>query len=178
MEKRLAPVIERTSQHFGLADARDGGARVREKPPLIYHLSQHALPARKAFASYAETLQEDRRVLLHRDRLRDMAFKAVGVGSVETFCAIGLLTAGDCSSQAATSNSVAMNLAWALMSLPPMFRTCPFLIIAIASYPASDSRAVQKPPKPSRGQVSRFTFRWSCSTMVFRYFTCRSRDRR
>ncbi|WP_216855944.1 hypothetical protein, partial [Acidisphaera sp. S103] len=35
--------------------------------------------------------------------------------------------------QAATSNSIAMNRAWALMSLPPMFRTCPFLIIAIVS---------------------------------------------
>jgi hypothetical protein len=35
--------------------------------------------------------------------------------------------------QAATSNSEAMNRAWALMSRPPMFRTCPFLIIAIAS---------------------------------------------
>ena len=35
--------------------------------------------------------------------------------------------------QAATSNSPAMNSAWALMSLPPMLRTCPFLIIAIAS---------------------------------------------
>jgi len=34
---------------------------------------------------------------------------------------------------AATWNSVAMNFAWALMSPPPMFRTCPFLIIAIAS---------------------------------------------
>ena len=37
------------------------------------------------------------------------------------------------SSQAASWNSSAMNAAWALMSLPPMFRTCPFLIIAIAS---------------------------------------------
>ena len=41
------------------------------------------------------TLQEDRRVLLHRHALRDVAFKAVGVGSVGTFSAIGLLTAGD-----------------------------------------------------------------------------------
>ena len=36
-------------------------------------------------------------------------------------------------SQAATWNSPAMNAAWVLMSLPLMFRTCPFLIIAIAS---------------------------------------------
>jgi hypothetical protein len=34
---------------------------------------------------------------------------------------------------ATMSNNVAMNVAWALMSLPPMFRTCPFLIMAIAS---------------------------------------------
>ena len=56
-------------------------------------------------------------------------------GSVAIFCV-------DCEAsaterlrtrQAATSNSEAMNRAWALMSRPPMFRTCPFLIIAIAS---------------------------------------------
>ena len=64
------------------------------------------------------------------------------------------------------------------MSLPAILRTCPFLIIAIASYPASVRRAVQKLPKPSPGRVSRFTFRWSCSTMLFRYFTCRSCDQR
>jgi uncharacterized protein (DUF2252 family) len=95
VEKRLARIMESSAQHFGLAEAKDGGVRIREKPPLIYHLDKHALPARKAFASYAETLQEDRRVLLHRHTLRDVAFKAVGVGSVGTFCAIGLLTAGD-----------------------------------------------------------------------------------
>ena len=95
MEKRLARVMESSARHFGLAEKKDGGVHIREKPPLIYHLDKHALPARKAFASYAQTLQEDRRVLLHRHTLRDVAFKAVGVGSVGTFCAIGLLTAGD-----------------------------------------------------------------------------------
>ena len=35
--------------------------------------------------------------------------------------------------QAATWNSSAMKLAWARMSRPPTSRTCPFLIIAIAS---------------------------------------------
>ena len=35
--------------------------------------------------------------------------------------------------QAATWNSSAMKLAWARMSRLPMPRTCPFLIIAIAS---------------------------------------------
>jgi uncharacterized protein (DUF2252 family) len=95
VKKRLAQVLESGAKHFGLVEEKDGGLRIREKLPLIHHLSKHDLPARKAFASYAETLQEDRRVLLHRHTLRDVAFKAVGVGSVGTFCAIGLLTAGD-----------------------------------------------------------------------------------
>lgn len=95
VEKHLAQVLESGARHFGLAEDKDGRVRIREKPPLVYHLSKHVLPARQAFASYAETLQEDRRVLLHRYTLRDVAFKAVGVGSVGTFCAIGLLTAGD-----------------------------------------------------------------------------------
>jgi uncharacterized protein (DUF2252 family) len=87
--------MQSTARHFGLVEAKGGSVHIREEPPLVYHLDKHALPARKAFASYAETLQEDRRVLLHRHALRDVAFKAVGVGSVGTFCAIALLTAGD-----------------------------------------------------------------------------------
>lgn len=95
MEKRLARVLESGANQFGLVETKDGEVHIRERPPLVYHLRKHDLPARKAFASYAETLQEDRRVLLQRHKLRDVAFKAVGVGSVGTFCAIGLLTAGD-----------------------------------------------------------------------------------
>jgi len=64
-------------------------------------------------------------------------------------------------SQAATWNNAAMNVAWTAMSPLPMFRTCPFLINAIASQPATVRRVVQKPPKPTPGRVSRFTFRWS-----------------
>jgi uncharacterized protein (DUF2252 family) len=95
VEKHLAQVLESGAKHFGLTEEKNGGIRIREKRPLVYHLSKHALPANNAFASYAETLQEDRRILLRRYTLRDVAFKAVGVGSVGTFCAIGLLTAGD-----------------------------------------------------------------------------------
>ena len=70
-----------------------------------------------------------------------------------------------------------MKAACALMSLPPIFRTCPFLIIAIASKPASVRRAVQKLPKPSPGPVRRLIPRWSCSKMLFKYFTWRNRER-
>lgn len=95
VEKRLARVLDSGSKHFGLVEEKGGRVHIRAKPPLVYHLDTHSLSASKAFASYAKTLQEDRRVLLHRYGLRDVAFKVVGVGSVGTFCAIGLLTAGD-----------------------------------------------------------------------------------
>jgi uncharacterized protein (DUF2252 family) len=90
LEKRLAAVLAAGAEHFGLVEKKKGGWRIREKPPLVRHLSRHELHAHKAFASYAESLQEDRRVLLQRYHLRDIAFKIVGVGSVGTFCAIGL----------------------------------------------------------------------------------------
>jgi uncharacterized protein DUF2252 len=61
----------------------------------MHHLSRHELHAHQALASYAETLQEDRRVLLQRYHRRDVAFRIVGVGSVGTFCAIGLFVSDD-----------------------------------------------------------------------------------
>jgi hypothetical protein len=57
-------------------------------------------------------------------------------GSVATF-GVGsrvICERAQFTSQAATRNSPAMNVARVRMSLPPMFRTCPFLIIAISSY--------------------------------------------
>jgi len=95
IEKRLAQTLAAGKEHFGLVEAKDGHWRIKEKLPLVRHLRRHELHARKAFASYAETLQEDRRVLLKRYHLHDVAFKVVGVGSVGTFCAIGLLVSDD-----------------------------------------------------------------------------------
>jgi uncharacterized protein (DUF2252 family) len=92
LEKHLSDVIASGKDQFGLVEERGGAARIKDKPPLVHHLAKHDLHAREAFASYATTLQEDRRVLLNRYHLRDVAFKVVGVGSVGTFCAIGLFT--------------------------------------------------------------------------------------
>jgi uncharacterized protein (DUF2252 family) len=95
LKKRLAAVMAAGKQHFGLVEETSGHWHIKDKPPLVRHLSRHELHARKAFASYAETLQEDRRVLLQRYHLRDIAFKVVGVGSVGTFCAIGLFVSDE-----------------------------------------------------------------------------------
>jgi uncharacterized protein (DUF2252 family) len=78
----------------------EGGAhRIRDNPPLIYHMQgeeEAVIEARvrEAFEGYRATLAEDRRVLLDRYELKDMAMKVVGVGSVGTRCAIMLLMGG------------------------------------------------------------------------------------
>jgi uncharacterized protein (DUF2252 family) len=94
LHKRLHKALASDAEQFGLVEKQASGWHIKEKPPLVRHLGKHELPARKAFASYAETLQEDRRILLQRYALHDVAFKTVGVGSVGTFCAVGLLVSG------------------------------------------------------------------------------------
>jgi uncharacterized protein (DUF2252 family) len=77
-----------------------GEPRIADKPPTIFHISPKTLGGRKidfarGFALYRETLTPDRTVLLDRYRLTDVAFKAVGVGSVGTICVVGLFLGGD-----------------------------------------------------------------------------------
>jgi hypothetical protein len=68
-----------------------GDWRIRDNKPLVYHLDEkHSLAAREAFAGYVAMLDPDRRVLIDRFELVDVAFKVVGIGSVGTFCAVGL----------------------------------------------------------------------------------------
>jgi uncharacterized protein (DUF2252 family) len=75
-------------------------ARIEDRPPLIYHFASkgdvvHHVDAKRALNAYEIRLAPDRRCLLSRYTLKDIAFKVVGVGSVGTFCAIGLYTCGD-----------------------------------------------------------------------------------
>jgi uncharacterized protein (DUF2252 family) len=95
IEQRRDAVLRGAAEHYGLVQRKNGDWKIKDKPPLVRHLSHHELHAHQAFASYAESLQEDRRVLLRRYHRRDVAFKIVGVGSVGTFCAIGLFVADD-----------------------------------------------------------------------------------
>lgn len=95
IEQRREAVLRGAAEHYGLVERKNRDWKIKDKPPLVRHLSHHELHAHQAFASYAETLQEDRRVLVQRYHRRDVAFKTVGVGSVGTFCAVGLFVAGD-----------------------------------------------------------------------------------
>jgi uncharacterized protein (DUF2252 family) len=83
------------AEHYGLVTQIDGKWRLKDKPPAMFHLTEHEAWVRQAFAAYAKTLTEDRRLLLGRYQLADIAFKAVGVGSVGTFCAVALYVSAD-----------------------------------------------------------------------------------
>ncbi len=73
-------------------------ALIRDNLPIIYHC--HDDPGFDAaiedsFSRYRQTLTPDRRHLLDRYELKDIAIKVVGVGSVGTMCAAMLLMAED-----------------------------------------------------------------------------------
>ncbi len=99
--RRLAAIIDAGRLGYPkLVEKHRGGWRIRERPPLVFPLGRqgddtHELAVRSAFESYKITMPEERRLLLDRYRLVDVAFKVVGVGSVGTFCAIALLATPD-----------------------------------------------------------------------------------
>jgi uncharacterized protein (DUF2252 family) len=83
-----------------LAEASGGKYVIKDNPPLIYHhqllnLAESQDNIQRALSLYRETLPDDRKVLLDRYRLMDVALKVVGVGSVGTMCAIALIMAAD-----------------------------------------------------------------------------------
>lgn len=80
-----------------IASEQHGRPRILDHPPLIYHSRETAVvgkSARKMFRQYRATLPEERRIVLDRYELIDIARKVVGVGSVGTRCAVALLMAG------------------------------------------------------------------------------------
>jgi uncharacterized protein (DUF2252 family) len=69
--------------------------RIKDHPPLIYHLpSQRTAAYRRRAAStfkrYRDSLATYYRVLFDRFELLDIALKVVGIGSVGTFCEVAL----------------------------------------------------------------------------------------
>ena len=83
-----------------LAARRGQKPRIKDHPPLIYHLEEsqsgdfHRAVTTGHFA-YVESLAPQYRAIIERYKLVDIAMKVVGVGSVGTMCAIGLLMASD-----------------------------------------------------------------------------------
>ncbi len=102
VKKRVLHRVEKAKQETAsevdypkLAEMVGGQVRIKDQPPLIFHMEvqQEARFGEfldKARADYRQTLPDDRRALLDRYRLVDVAIKVVGIGSVGRYCAIGL----------------------------------------------------------------------------------------
>ncbi|MFI9403189.1 DUF2252 domain-containing protein [Nocardia sp. NPDC052316] len=70
----------------------DGVPRIRHRPPLLIPIGQFdADLIQRVFADYRRSVAEERRVLLDRHEMLDLAVKVVGVGSVGTRCFVALL---------------------------------------------------------------------------------------
>jgi uncharacterized protein (DUF2252 family) len=104
--KRVQKQLAKTQAHTvaedfpKLVEAADGQPTIKDHPPLVYHWSERgnkAFEAKvvEAFEAYRNTLQDDRRVLVDRYQIQDIALKVVGVGSVGTWCGVVLLMAGE-----------------------------------------------------------------------------------
>ena len=105
LRQQLRAILRKARGHLEEDDnfphlVRGKSPRIADKPPLIYHFTgrtdrRHHVDAERVFASYRKRLPPERLSLVERYVLRDIAFKVVGVGSVGTFCAVGLFTSGD-----------------------------------------------------------------------------------
>jgi uncharacterized protein (DUF2252 family) len=105
LRRELRNILAKARGHLAEDDnfphlVKGNEPRIEDRPPLIYHFSargngRNHVDAKRAFAAYAQRLAPDRLCLVDRYALKDVAFKVVGVGSVGTFCAIGLYMCGD-----------------------------------------------------------------------------------
>jgi uncharacterized protein (DUF2252 family) len=105
LRRHLQNIVSKAHDHLAEDDnfphlVKGNTSRIADRPPLIYHFSakgdaRHHIDARRAFETYQNRLPPDLLCLLDRYSLKDVAFKVVGVGSVGTFCAIGLFMCGD-----------------------------------------------------------------------------------
>jgi uncharacterized protein (DUF2252 family) len=101
MRKRIDKAAARTAVEHdfpNMVEDSSGRYQIKDAPPLIYHhpittLDENQKLITDTFDQYRSSLADDRRVLLDRYRLVDLALKVVGVGSVGTLCAVMLMMA-------------------------------------------------------------------------------------
>ena len=82
------------------AMAESGAPLIHDKAPRIFHFGPESDAARgfsaaDDLAKYRANLQPAFGALYDRYALKDFVFKAVGVGSVGTYCYVGLFMSGD-----------------------------------------------------------------------------------
>jgi uncharacterized protein (DUF2252 family) len=101
--KHWLKTIDKATQHTPghefpkITAIRNDRPRIADRPPLIYHPRDIATIGKHVahmFQQYRDTLPAERRIVLDRYKLVDIARKIVGVGSVGTRCDVALLMAG------------------------------------------------------------------------------------
>jgi uncharacterized protein (DUF2252 family) len=96
IRKKIAEARKQTHEHVYhriTAPPKRGLPRIVDQTPLLYHVDKAVINERviEAFLKrYRETLAEERRMLLKRYKVIDVALKVVGVGSVGTRCFVAL----------------------------------------------------------------------------------------
>jgi uncharacterized protein (DUF2252 family) len=104
LRRRLQAVLHKAGRSLERDDnfphLVKGDDKIADKRPTIYHFDRKTDPRdrvdpQEVFASYRKRLSPALLYLLDRYTLKDTAFKAVGVGSVGTFCAVSLFMSGD-----------------------------------------------------------------------------------
>ncbi len=98
MAKARGEGLERDDNFPSLSEG--GAPHIRDKAPRIFHFAPgsdaaEGFDANGNFDDYRSRLSPEVRVLAERYKLQDFVFKAVGVGSVGTFCYVGLFMSGD-----------------------------------------------------------------------------------
>lgn len=81
-----------------LTEVSGESRQIKEEKPLVFRPrkgDRTITNVRRLLSQYRATLSADRRALLERFHLIDVAIKVVGVGSVGTRCAVALLMAGE-----------------------------------------------------------------------------------
>ncbi len=81
-----------------ISEIKNEKRRILDDPPLIYHpadIDKMIETSHAFFDEYFHSLPDDKKSLLQRYKLQDIAMKVVGVGSVGTRCLIGLFSISD-----------------------------------------------------------------------------------
>ncbi len=98
IRKLRKQIVARAQQRIGdylypkISGEVGGRRRLIDQPPVLFHVSGKGFEqaVRDALIAYRSSLPDERRLLLDRYRLEDIAIKAVGIGSVGTRCWVGL----------------------------------------------------------------------------------------
>jgi uncharacterized protein (DUF2252 family) len=102
--KRVKEITEKARAHThefvfpGISEMKDGKRKILEHKPLIYHptdIERLIESGYTFFDEYYNSLSDDKKSLLERYKIEDVALKVVGVGSVGTRCLIGLFTVNE-----------------------------------------------------------------------------------